>query len=148
MARVMRAGVRHQENFGLTKYAGSWKDAEKAASAWVAAKLAELPPITTNEGVLSLRNTSGEVGVCLGRSRFHRKGKQHHTYFRWVARWPGCALKGGLAWSWQQYGDDDAYVLAVLSRRLRTVDRTVVLTRLAQIKGTRDYTRILAQWAR
>lgn len=147
MARVMRTGRRYQKNFSLGEY-GSWEGAESAGAKWVKATVAALPPIKTNEGLLTLRNTSGEVGVTLGRVEFRKKGKKHHKYYRWVAHWPGCPLSGGVAWSWQRFGDDNAYVLAVLSRRMRTVDREVVVARLAEIAGNVEYRAILAQWSR
>ena len=93
-------------------------------------------------------NTSGEVGVYLVRTEFRKKGKKHHNYYSWVARWPGCRFNGGLSWSWQRFGDDGAYVLAVLSRRMRTVDREAILERFVEIKGRPEYDQILAQWHR
>jgi len=147
MARVMRVGQRHQKNFSLSEY-GSWEDAERAGAKWVKATIASLPPVKTTEGLLTLRNTSGEVGVSMSRTEFRKKGKKHHNYYRWIARWPGCRFSGGLAWSWQQFGDDDAYVLAVLSRRMRTVDREAVFERFTEIDGKAEYRKILAQWSR
>lgn len=148
MARVMRAGQKHQANFFLWKHDGDWERTEVAAQEWLTALLGKLPPPTSNEGRLSRRNTSGEVGVTLTRKKHRPKGRQARNYFSWTARWPGCPLNGGISWSWQRFGDAAAYVLAVLSRRMRTTYREDVIERWQAIQGTEEYRAILAQWSR
>lgn len=147
MARVMRQSVRHHRNFSLAKY-GSWEAAEAAAAAWLDALLPTLPPQVPREGRRLVVNTSGEPGVSLGCSIFRRPDRPPLEYYRWTARWPGCPLRGGVNWSWSTYGDEDAYVLAVLSRRLRIVDRDQLVAKLREIAGTEEYRAILRQWTK
>jgi hypothetical protein len=47
-------------------------------------------------------------------------------------------------WPVQAYGEDDAFVLAVLSRRLETDDRETVLSEFMRIADRKPYREILA----
>jgi hypothetical protein len=146
MARVMRQGVRHQKNFSLATY-GTREAAETAAAAWVRTKIRELPPELPRKDRMTSRNRSGVVGVWLVPVRFAKPDGRRYEYWRWTANWPGCAHRGGVSWYVHQYGDDDAFVLAVLSRRMETVDRPAVLAEFDRIDGTPAHDAILARRA-
>jgi hypothetical protein len=145
MARVMRRTKRYHKNFSLKKY-GSWEKAERAAKRWVRKTIRELPPPAAPwKGLMTKRNQSGVVGVWLAH-KFRRKpnGKEYE-YWRWTARWPGCEYSGGLSWSIDQFGDEDAFVLAVLARQHETVDRDWLLEEHDRIYRKKAYKDILKQ---
>ena len=68
-----------------------------------------------------------------------------HTYSRWIAKWPGCSKPGGMPWSLRTFGEDDAFVLAALSRELESTNRQQVLAKLESIKGEKPYETILSK---
>lgn len=142
MGRVMRQGVRHQRNFSLKEF-GSREAAEKAAAAWVRQKIKELPPETPRKGRMTASNRSGVVGVWLVPVRINKPDGRRYEYWRWTANWPKCPHAGGVSWYVHQYGDEDAFVLAVLARRMETVDRAAVLARFEVIDGSPEYRAIL-----
>jgi hypothetical protein len=75
----------------------------------------------------------------------HRKPNGRKTaYCSWVARWPGCSSRGGVKWSVRRFGEDDGFVLAVLSRRLETEARDQVLAALERARGADEYRQLLA----
>jgi hypothetical protein len=76
---------------------------------------------------------------------FKRPSGKEYEYWRWVANWPGCRNKGGVVWYLHQYGEDDAFVLAVLSLRLESVNRDRILIEFDRIDGTNAYHEILVQ---
>lgn len=144
MVRIMRQGVMYQKNFSKKKY-GGWGKAQKAAKEWRDEQLKILPPKMMNaEGRMSPLNTSGVVGITLARTGFKKNGKAYE-YWNWKANWPNCENRGGVGWSIQKYGEDDAFALAVLSRELRTVEREVILKRLKRLKGTKKLKEIYEQ---
>lgn len=144
MARIMRRGKLHQQNFSLKQH-GSWKAARKAAQEWVKDKLEILPTSVMNAmDRMTSRNHSGVVGVHLARHNFRKPNGREYIYWRWVARWPGCPLKGGVSWSVLTLGDDDAFALAVLSREKEESNRKKVFSTLARIYGTTRHEKIMA----
>ncbi|HEY1769298.1 MAG TPA: hypothetical protein VGG02_03480 [Chthoniobacterales bacterium] len=143
LARVQRRGVRHQRIF-TRKAHGSWKAAESAAAKWVRQMERELPAPATSRDQLTARNRSGVVGVHRRCETVRKASGRRHEYFAWVARWPGCRLRAGVKWPIQAYGEDDAFVLAVLSRRLETDDRETVLSEFMKIADRKPYREILA----
>lgn len=144
MGRVMRQRVRHQRNFSLKDF-GTRAAAEQAARAWVRAKIDELPPEIPRKDRMTSRNRSGVVGVWLVPVRINKPDGRHYEYWRWTANWPKCPHTGGVTWYVHQYGDQDAFVLAVLARQMETVDRDAVLARFDAIDGTAEYAAILAR---
>jgi hypothetical protein len=142
MARIMRRAKMHQQYFTLKQY-GSWDAAEAAARKWVKSQLEILPPAEMNaRNRMTSRNHSGVVGVYLSHHVVRRKHREYE-YWRWTARWVGCPYSGGLTWSITTLGDDDAFALAVLGRRMETVDRDKVLKRLQEIYGTGAHEEIM-----
>ena len=140
----MRQGVKYQKNFTLREYK-TWGAAEKAAESWVKRTVSKLPEKKIMKGKtqeMTSRNTSGVVGVRLVSSVKYKNGKAYENW-RWVASWPGCAYKGGISWSVPRYGDNEAFVLSVLAREMRTIDREKLMAKLKRIKGKKSYSKIL-----
>lgn len=143
MARVMRHSKKYQKNFTLKEY-GSWEKAEQAAKRWVKGREKNLPPKLSSKGRMTKRNRSGVVGVRLAQNIKRKKSGAVYEYWRWVAFWPKCPLKGGIGWSINKFGDDDAFVLAVLSRRNETIDRDFLVNELRKIYSSEEYYEILS----
>ncbi len=139
MARVMRERIRHQKNFSLADYV-TWSAAEKAAAAWVRATIKTLPPELPREGRMTVSNTSGVVGVHRSIHVVRKSSGRVYEYERWIARWPRCPNRGGVAWYVTDSIDDtNAFVLAVLSLQMKSVDRSEILARFDEIDGTEQY---------
>lgn len=141
MARIMRQGKKYNKNFTVRQY-GSWSAAEKAARKWVKEMLAKLPPAMTRRGQMTDRNESGVVGVWALVDR-HKINGRSYEYCRWGARWPDCPIGGGIRFSVNKHGDDDAFVLACLAVENECVDRKWLARKLSQIKGTARYRNLL-----
>lgn len=120
-ARIQRQKVRLQANFGLSKFK-TWARAERAAKRWLRRKRPTLPAMISSKDRMTRRNTSGVVGV---HPAYHviRKRRKTYEYFRWVSRWPGCRLAGGVGWSTNKHGEDEAWVIAVTCRRMENENR-------------------------
>ena len=144
MARIMRQSIMHQKNFSVKKY-GSWKAAEKAGAQWVEQKKKILPPSQMNaKGRMTSRNQSGVVGVYLASRTVRKPNGKEYEYWSWSSRWPECPRKGGLAWNISaNLPEDDAFVLAVLTREMETIDRDKVRKKFARIKGKASHKAIL-----
>jgi hypothetical protein len=91
---------------------------------------------------MTSRNTSGVVGVRLVHAVRRREDKEYPDW-RWIAFWPGCPNSGGIGWSVNKYGDEHAFVLACLARKLETVDRDAIDREFEAFKSSRDYKRLL-----
>jgi hypothetical protein len=143
MARVMRQRHLYQRNFTLKEH-GSWEKAEAAAKRWIKAFVPTLPPKVPREGRLTKRNRSGAVGVY--RSPGIRAKPNGKVYYcpRWVARWLGCPLRGGLSWSVKQFDEEGAFVLAYLGLKKKSINRTELLADFDSIFGTEEYENICA----
>ena len=143
VARVMRETKMYSQYFTLKQY-GTWEKAEEAARKWIEDLLPALPPKMSSEGRMTRRNHSGEVGVYRSKGIVRKKNGREYECPRWVARWVGCRLSGGLSWSIIQFDEDGAYVLAVLARRQRSVNRDALLEYFDSILGKKEYNDILA----
>lgn len=146
MVRIMRQNVKYQKNFSKKNY-GGWRKATAAAKEWRDEQLAILPPKSKGlANKLTDRNTSGAVGVTLAKTTL-KKNDQDYEYWSWKVKWPGCKNKGGLGWSVQKHGVDDAFALAVLSREMDSVNREEILERFKKLKGTKKLQKIYEQRA-
>ncbi len=143
-ARVMRETKMHSQYFTLKQHE-TWEQAEEAAQKWIAELLPTLPAKMSSEGRMTRRNHSGEVGVYRSKGIVRKRNGREYECPRWVARWVGCPLRGGLSWSIIQFDEDGAYVLAVLARRQRSVNRDALLTHFDSILGRKEYKEVLAQ---
>ena len=86
--------------------------------------------------------TSGVVGVRLVHAVRRREDKEYPDW-RWIAFWPGCPNSGGIGWSVNKYGDERAFVLACLARKLETVERDAIDEEYEVFRASRDYRRLL-----
>ncbi len=135
----------YHEAFALSKYEGSWTQAEAAARKRRDELLPTMPERNHGKGRMTSRNTSGIVGVSLGLRTVTQVDGSRRTYTRWIAKWPECPKRGGMPWSIMAYGEDDAFVLAALSREMESTKPDAVLSMLKEIKGTKKYDEILAK---
>jgi hypothetical protein len=142
MARVMRGTKLYSKYFTLKDYK-TWRDAEIAGRRWIRELLPTLPSKMTSEGRMTIRNQSGEVGVHRSPGRVKKPNGRVYECPRWIARWAGCPLRGGLSWSVLQWDEDNAYVLAVIARRRRSVNRPALIKELLLILGKTQYKEIL-----
>lgn len=141
MARLMRQGKSIQKNFTLREYK-TWAKAQAAADKWVDQMRKELPPPSDPRGRMSKRNTSGVVGIW-PRMTTYGSGKNMKYYCRWYARWPECPLRGGVSFSVDMYGDDEAFAMAYLARENQTIDREWVVKRFAKFSKTKKYQKLI-----
>lgn len=142
MARVQRQRTRHQEVFPL-KMHGSWETAEQAADVWIRKMERTLPPPITAKNLMTRRNSSGVVGVHPRHEVIRKPNGKEYEYDYWVSRWPGCRLKAGVKWAIHTYGDEDAFVLAVLCRELENDSRERVIEEFMTGVGDARYQQIL-----
>ncbi len=143
MARITRNKIQHSKNFSLVEH-GSWKKAEEAAAQWLEEIKVSLPPPSTSKDNLTARNVSGIVGVSLKKSTKYSPNYES-THYAWHAFWPDNA--NGTRWAIEKYGDDEAFVRAVLSRQLESTDRKEIEATFEKVQGTRQYHSILKQKA-
>jgi len=141
--RIQRNGEMYHESFALSKFDGSWTKAEAAARIRRDELLPEMPEREFGKGRLTRRNTSGVVGVSLGQRTVTKADGSETTYTRWIAKWPECPSRGGMPWSTLTYGEDDAFVLAALSRKLESTDRDEVVAAMEKIRNKKEYKNIL-----
>ena len=142
MARVMRQKKMHQRNFTLKEY-GTWPKAARAAKRWIDEILPELPPMIRAKGLMTRRNRSGVVGVHWTPGIVRKRNGKTYACPRWIARWVGCRYRGGFSWMERQFEHEGAFLLAVLSRQLETVNRDKILTEFESILGTKKYDEIV-----
>ena len=139
MARIMRLGKRHQKNFTLRRYK-TWTAAKKAARRWAERTRRKLPPSVRNQtGRMTVRNHSGYVGVSLSQAAPKKHLGDPTVYWAWKAGWVRCPNRGGVTFGIRTLGDADAFVCAVLSHKMKTVNRDRVFKRLNEIRGTAEY---------
>ena len=143
MARVMRQRERHQRNFSLKEY-GTWEKAESAAKRWLKSIIPTLPPEVPREGRLTTRNRSGVPGVYRSPGIVRKPNGKMYSCPRWIARWPKCPLRGGMSWSVKQFDEDNAFVLAVLALRTKSVERAELLDAFDAIFDDQEFELILA----
>lgn len=124
---------------------GSWEAAEEAADKWIGRMERTLPPPITAKNLMTRRNTSGVVGVHPRREIIRKPSGKEYEYYYWVARWPGCRLKAGVKWAIHTYGEDDAFVLAVLCRELETEAKDHVIGEFMSAVDDKRYQKILAR---
>lgn len=137
MARISRNGEKYQENFTLRQYR-TWKAAEAAAQKWVKKMKKELPDPAPRKDRMTKRNSSGVVGVWA-----FLDDSKTNSYCRWYARWPGCPNRGGVSFSADKLGDDEAFACAYLARTNETTDREWILNKLNSFKKTKKFREVL-----
>ena len=143
-ARIKRQRKTHPRYFYDVKCGGR-ESAHQAALEWYSKKKAALPAPTSTKGIKTRRNHSGIVGVHLAEAIQRKKSGACYTYWYWVAHWPGCPKAGGTRWGINRYGDDEAFVMAALSRKLEKVDPDYILAEFEAIRKTPELDEILAK---
>jgi hypothetical protein len=142
-AKLMRHGKEYAEYFRV-KECGSWEKAKSEAKKWLEEKIETLPPRQSLKNLMTKRNHSGVVGVNLNKQVLKRSyGLGKYEYWKWIARWPNCPNKGGVAWSTNQLGDEDAFILAVITRQMEITNRDEIKKEFSKVKGTKEYKEIL-----
>ena len=91
------------------------------------------------------RNQSGAVGVHFSQRKHTAPNGNVYYYPHFYAKWPGCPKRAGIGWSVNQYGFEEAFVLAVLSREKESVDRKAILSAFKRLKKTKRYKTIVDQ---
>lgn len=142
-ASVMRQRKLYQKYFTLKQH-GTWEKAEAAGKRWIKSFIKTLPPEIPREGRMTKRNRSGVVGVYRSKGIVKRPNGKVYSCPRWVARWPKCALSGGLSWSVLQFDEDGAFALAVIGLRMKSVNRDEVLAHFESIIESPEFDEILA----
>jgi len=145
---VLRFRRQHKNwhyTFAISKYGGSWEKAEAAAKRKRGEVIKTLPEALTRKGVMSHRNSSGVVGVHFAEKKHVAPSGRVYWYPHFYAKWPGCPKRAGIGWSVNQYGFEDAFVLAVLSREMESVDRKKIVATHKRILKQARYKKILAQ---
>jgi hypothetical protein len=135
----MRSGQTHSQYFGLATYR-TWAAAEAAAKKWLQSLTPTLPCAIPIKDRKTKRNSSGIVGVQLQESVKTKAGNLWISY-AWKAFWP--KRPGGSSWAIIKYGNDQAFVRAVIARRLETTDRRRIEDEFQRISITPEYKEIL-----
>ena len=146
MARIMRNCEMHQKNFALSRFE-SWEAAEAEGRKWIKKQKRILPPSRMNEeGRMTSRNRSGVVGVYIAKTVRNKPSGKKYEYWKWIARWPNCPVKGGVNFTINEgTPDDDAFALAYISREMRSADKSKIRDKLAKIYGSKEHTRIMEE---
>lgn len=146
MARIMRDAKMHQKNFAVSRFE-SWEAAEKEGRKWIEKQKKILPPSRMNEeGRMTSRNRSGVVGVYIAKTIRRKPNGKEYEYWKWIARWPRCPIKGGVTWTInEETSDDDAFALAFLSREMRSADKDEIRDKLSKIYGSKEHLRIMEE---
>ncbi|MEM7781888.1 MAG: AP2 domain-containing protein [Planctomycetota bacterium] len=116
--RLQRRKKKYSQFFSDLNYGG--KRASLQAAKVYRDELEEENPkasVAQNARSLSTRNKSGVVGVRLHEQK-DRRGDYEYHYWYWVAQWTdGHGRRKTKSFSIHQYGDDEAFRLAVQSRK-------------------------------
>ena len=144
LARIRRHKKNYSEYFfdNDPKWDGK-EGARLAALKWYANKLASLPPKISTKNIKTRRNHSGVVGVYLSKGIQKKPSGAQYSYPQWVARWPGCPKRGGVLFRANTYGEEGSFVMAVLCRRMETVDKKKVHNAFLAAKASSEYNDIL-----
>ena len=121
------------------------EEAKKEAVALAEAENARIGPYRppSTKGRMTSANTSGVVGVWPGHTIVEKANGNIYEYQSWIANWPHCPHKGGMRWMCLSNTDDGAYVLAVLSRRMESINRLLIKEALEEAKQSGLYGEIL-----
>jgi hypothetical protein len=136
MVRLSRRGARVHEFFADAKHGGKQR-AEAAALARYRELSASAPAFdSSHRGVITRRNTSGKVGVRISVG-YGRPGSDAE-YYAWEAFWTDRRrIYRTISFSWNKFGDETAYELAVIARDHETTDRPTIYSRYKKRTGRR-----------
>jgi len=123
LMRIRRGDVFVQEFFSDAVHGGK-RAAQRAARERYAELAQELPAPKTSEGAMSVRNSSGVVGVRLAKEGSNAAGEPRESY---VASWRESGRDRTVRFSCSAFGKRKAFQLACLARELRTTDREALM---------------------
>lgn len=134
MVRICRKGRQINEFFSDGRCGGKRK-ARKAADERYAELLEEHGPAETSiKGRLTSRNTTGKVGIHVARS--FDKRWPNCEYWAYCASWvQDGGARGKINFSWNKYGEQEAWDLACLAREHESKDREWLLELYANAEG-------------
>ena len=124
----IRRGDTFVQEFCSDAAHGGKRAAQRAARDRYAELAATLPAPKTSEGALSVRNSSGVVGVRLAKEGTNAAGEPRESY---VASWRDNGRDRTVRFSCAAFGKRKAFQLASLARELRTTDRDTLLAQLS-----------------
>ncbi len=126
MVRICRKGKHINEFFSDARCGGKRK-ARKAADERYDELLDEYGPAETSiKGKMTKRNTSGKVGVHVARS--FDKRWPNCEYWAYCASWVNPdRTRGKINFSWNKYGEQEAWELASLAREHESTNREFIL---------------------
>lgn len=141
--RFLRGGKRWEENFFISKYGNSWEKAEQAAIARRDILAKEVPaPYRPRKGKMTKSNSSGVVGVNFLHRNAPSSNGTIHRYSFFAAYWQAGRKSAVISWTIKKHGFKNAFVLAVLSRRMESKDRAAVYAEFEEIQNTAEFTKI------
>jgi hypothetical protein len=141
--RFRRQGKVWEESFSISKYDNSWEKAEQAAIDRREILAKELPERGKSRlGIMTSHNNSGVVGVSLQHSNATSSNGTVHRYPCFEASWRVESRNVVIRWGVKKHGFKDAFVLAVLSRRMESKDREAVLAEFEKIRNTKQFNEI------
>ncbi len=144
LARIRRHKQSYSQYFFDNDPKFEGKDgARLAALKWYAEKLAVLPAKISTKNIKTRRNHSGVVGVHLSKGIQKKPSGAQYSYWQWVARWQGCPKRGGVLWRVNKYGEENAFVMAVLCRRMESIDSKEIHNAFLAAKASSEYQEIL-----
>lgn len=120
LMRIRRGETFHQEFYSDRVWGGK-RAAQRAARERYQQLAAELPERGSSENRLSVRNSTGAVGVRLAHSVDARGSG--HAYDSYVAFWREDGRDATMRFACNKYGERRAFALAVLARETRSRDR-------------------------
>lgn len=131
LMRIRRGDVFIQEFFSDAAHGGKRK-AQNAARERYQELAGSLPAARTSEGAMSVRNSSGVVGVRLAREGTNAAGEPRESY---VASWRENGEDRTVRFSCSLFGKRKAFQLASLAREHRSTDREWLQQQLAAGKA-------------
>lgn len=127
LVRIRRNGEKTSEFFADAQHGGKRK-AKKLAQQRYAELCKTLGPPNTRatKNRITARNSTGKVGVHIARSVDTRWGKCEYTSYcaSWIAT---NGERQKISFSWNKYGDEAAYELACIARKLESKDRAAII---------------------
>ncbi len=121
MVRISRGGEKHNRFFSDKEYGGKRK-ALVAARDHYEELVESLPPAKTSKGILSVRNTSGQVGVHLAVNP--STCWEDVEYSSYVASWKNeDGRRQKISFSVEKYGKKKAKDFAIVAREHEITDR-------------------------
>ena len=125
MVRMCRKGEHFQQFFSDSRYGGKRK-AKKCADDYYAELYEKHGPAESGtRNKMTSRNSSGHVGVHLAQTI--DKTDPDYAYHAYCASWVGeNGSRGKINFSFNKYGEKDAFEMACLARKLECSDRKTI----------------------